>query len=194
MDPKSVYQTLYEGHILSVISSAQLACREESPSTLIENHVSAFFSLIEEGNYTSLEWRREHMMSQSAYLCKLKTNRTCLYCLLLAPNHPLSCGHSICDLCAQRFGEPAVDMEYHFTMQQCFLCLSRAPLTIDLVPPTKNVNILTIDGGGVRGVIPLEFLLLIQEELGRDCRLQNLIDLALGTSSGKISFPPTSTC
>lgn len=40
-----------------------------------------------------------------------------------------------------------------------------------------------IDGGGVRGVIPLEFLILVQEQLG-ECRLQDLVDLAIGTSSG----------
>ncbi|THC87635.1 hypothetical protein EYZ11_012916 [Aspergillus tanneri] len=50
-----------------------------------------------------------------------------------------------------------------------------------------NPTILAIDGGGVRGVIPLEFLNLIQENLGL-CPLQDLIDLAIGTSSGGLSI------
>lgn len=54
---------------------------------------------------------------------------------------------------------------------------------IDVLPPTMNPTILAIDGGGVRGVIPLEFLTLIQESLGA-CALQDLIDLSIGTSSG----------
>lgn len=47
-----------------------------------------------------------------------------------------------------------------------------------------NPTILAIDGGGVRGVIPLEYLVLIQESLSPFCRLQDLVDLAVGTSSG----------
>lgn len=58
---------------------------------------------------------------------------------------------------------------------------------IDVLPPTMNPTILAIDGGGVRGVIPLEFLILIQENLG-SCALQDLIDLSIGTSSGLYYF------
>ncbi|KAH8431446.1 patatin-like phospholipase family protein [Aspergillus melleus] len=50
-----------------------------------------------------------------------------------------------------------------------------------------NPTILAIDGGGVRGVIPLEFLVLVQESLGR-CPLQDLVDLGVGTSSGGLSI------
>ncbi|KAK9604833.1 hypothetical protein V6Z93_002782 [Aspergillus fumigatus] len=59
------------------------------------------------------------------------------------------------------------------------------PLVIDVLPPTMNPTILAIDGGGVRGVIPLEFLVLMQEHLGPSCPLQDLVELAVGTSSGK---------
>ncbi|KAJ6109862.1 hypothetical protein N7486_002097 [Penicillium sp. IBT 16267x] len=56
------------------------------------------------------------------------------------------------------------------------------PLIVDVLPPTLSPTILAIDGGGVRGVIPLEFLLLIQEHLG-PCAIQDVVDLAVGTSS-----------
>lgn len=54
---------------------------------------------------------------------------------------------------------------------------------MDVLPPTMSPTILAIDGGGVRGVIPLEFLALIQEHL-RPCVIQDVVDVALGTSSG----------
>ncbi|EER41739.1 phospholipase [Histoplasma capsulatum H143] len=44
---------------------------------------------------------------------------------------------------------------------------------------------LAIDGGGVRGVIPLEILLLLQEKLGA-CPVTDLFDLIMGTSSGRL--------
>lgn len=55
-------------------------------------------------------------------------------------------------------------------------------------PPTAAGCILTIDGGGVRGVIALECLDIIQNALGPGCELQDLFDLAIGTSSGKLRY------
>ncbi|KAL9606564.1 MAG: hypothetical protein Q9179_000289 [Wetmoreana sp. 5 TL-2023] len=57
-------------------------------------------------------------------------------------------------------------------------------LSVVLKPPTAGINILSIDGGGVRGAVPLEFLSILQEILGDDCPIQDLFDLAFGTSSG----------
>jgi patatin-like phospholipase/acyl hydrolase len=45
-------------------------------------------------------------------------------------------------------------------------------------------SILALDGGGVRGVIPLEYLLLVQEHL-QPSTIHNVVDLAIGTSSGQ---------
>lgn len=66
----------------------------------------------------------------------------------------------------------------------CLLCLSREELVIEVLPPTMNPSVLAIDGGGVRAAIPLEHLILIQESLGSNCPLRNLVDLTVGTSSG----------
>lgn len=50
----------------------------------------------------------------------------------------------------------------------CLVCLSEASLVINILPPTLNPTILAIDGGGVCRGILLEYLLLIQEQLGLD--------------------------
>jgi hypothetical protein len=52
-------------------------------------------------------------------------------------------------------------MEYQFTLSMCLLCLSQKELVVDVLPPTMYPTILAVDGGGVRGVIPLEYLILI---------------------------------
>lgn len=56
-------------------------------------------------------------------------------------------------------------------------------------PPTAGVRILSIDGGGVRGVIPLRALhdleLTIQTLIGDQITIQDNFDLAVGTSTGK---------
>lgn len=56
-----------------------------------------------------------------------------------------------------------------------------------LHPPTAGPRILSIDGGGVCGVIPPEFLRLLQKVVRRNCEVQSLFGLAFGTSSGKSS-------
>jgi hypothetical protein len=76
-------------------------------------------------------------------------------------------------------------MDYWFTMKSCIYYLYRRPLVIDVLPPTMNPTVLAIDGSGVRDVIPLEFLVLMQEYLSPSCPLQDLVELAVGTSLGK---------
>ncbi|KAJ6069151.1 hypothetical protein N7499_011038, partial [Penicillium canescens] len=49
-----------------------------------------------------------------------------------------------------------------------------------------GVRLIGIDGGGARGVTPLEFLGELQKLLG-ECPIHDMIDLALGTSSGGLT-------
>lgn len=58
-------------------------------------------------------------------------------------------------------------------------------LIAKLKPPTAGVRILSIDGGGIRGVISLEFLSLIRDSVGTKCPIQDFFGLVIGTSSGK---------
>ncbi|KAJ5456073.1 uncharacterized protein N7458_004337 [Penicillium daleae] len=80
------------------------------------------------------------------------------------------------------FGVPVSGREYRFIIKGCLYCLYQRPLVVDVLPPTMSPTILAIDGGGVRGVIPLEFLLLVQEHL-HPCSIQDVVALAVGTSS-----------
>src|SRR5205814_7260003 len=57
-----------------------------------------------------------------------------------------------------------------------------------LKPPTAGVRILCIDGGGVRGIIPLNVMALLQILAGQDFHVQDLFDLKFGTSAGGTLF------
>ena len=55
----------------------------------------------------------------------------------------------------------------------------------------KKVTIISIDGGGIRGIIPGTILALIEKKLqdqlsGPDARLVDYIDFVAGTSTGGI--------
>ena len=68
------------------------------------------------------------------------------------------------------------------------LCGRVSYLRAELKPPTAGVRVLSIDGGGVRGIVPLEFLNALQGLLGFDMHLQHMFDLAFGTSAGESAF------
>lgn len=116
---------------------------------------------------------------------KIFNNRTCMWCLRRKPENIFTCDHAICDTCVRIFGERLPNMEYHYQLEKCLLCLS-GTLKIMLKPPTAGIRILSIDGGGSRGVVPLEFLRILQNMIGHSCPIQDLFDLAFGISSGII--------
>ena len=74
--------------------------------------------------------------------------------------------------------------ESRYLLETCAVCEGHANLTVYLKPATAGVRMLNIDGGGVRGVVPLEFLTRLQNELGPKARVQDFFDIAFGTSAG----------
>lgn len=114
----------------------------------------------------------------------LRTNRCCLFCLVHRPEYMLPCRHAICDACVRRFGTPQHDEEHCFKVSRCLLCQATCDLRFRLKPPTAGARILSIDGGGIRGVIPLQTLTLLQASMGDDCPIRDFIDVAFGTSAG----------
>jgi len=120
----------------------------------------------------------------------IHSDSTCLMCLCRRPEYGLPCGHSFCGIDIQRFGTVLDTDPHKFTVQSCFLCSQDTKgAQFGFKPKTKGVNVLGIDGGGVRGVIPLQALLLLEQKLKPylpEFPVQDLFDVAFGTSSGKL--------
>ncbi|KAL2783808.1 patatin-like phospholipase [Aspergillus keveii] len=188
LDPLGVFSELYRPFVAEGVWN----CRglglgrstNEITALVQEEFVKGFYLLLASPNLSSVAFRKQTLLSLSHELSIVKSHTICLYCLVRSAQHSRSCHHGLCDICAQLFGSPVVGVEYRFEMSTCLLCPSSESLTIDVLPPTMNPTVLAIDGGGVRGVIPLEYLLLVQESLGPGCKVQDLIDLGIGPSSG----------
>ena len=59
-------------------------------------------------------------------------------------------------------------------------------LVISLMPPTDGIRLLSLDGGGVRGVVPLVYLEFLQDRLAElQVPLRDIFDFVCGTSAGK---------
>jgi hypothetical protein len=116
---------------------------------------------------------------------RLRSDDTCLVCLRRRPQYGLPCGHCICDNCPRVFGERSKHDPWLFTVRNCFLCgLTTLGVEVKYLPENAGVRVLTLDGGGVRGIATLEYLKALQERIGLPYPVQENFDLAYGTSSG----------
>lgn len=116
----------------------------------------------------------------------IKSNKTCLSCLQAVPDHVLSCGHSYCARCVQELGDLCHDSESAWTMK-CRLCWeAKAGNThlIQLRPRCAGVRILTLDGGGIRGIVELAVLKALHTSVGLNLLPKDMFDLIVGTSTG----------
>jgi hypothetical protein len=71
-----------------------------------------------------------------------------------------------------------------FDVHHYFLCrLETLGVNIKVKPPTATLWLLSINGGGVRGIIPLVFLQVLEEMIGLPYLVQGNFDFVIGTSS-----------
>jgi hypothetical protein len=122
-------------------------------------------------------------------LCKtLKGNKTCLVCLQSVPDHVLPCGHGYCDSCVKDFGEPSQNYECAIVVHRCVLCQSSFHDEIHQVvkfkPRCAGIRVLTLDGGGIRGIVELAILGKLHDRVGLEVPIRDLFGLIMGTSTG----------
>lgn len=165
-----------------------------SITRFIERVAVKFCEWAAAGAGTNEDWAlRRHIANLKATRSHVRwheatSNVCCISCLASRPQHPLSCGHAICDDCVPRFGRPCPPQEFCYRLTICPVCGAQVTeQQIVLKPPTAGVRLLSVDGGGVRGVVPLQFLNLLQIALGPGGRVQDFFDVAVGTSAGTCS-------
>ncbi|EED22741.1 conserved hypothetical protein [Talaromyces stipitatus ATCC 10500] len=171
-DPRTIFRRLYARHCHAVWRANSQAMEE---CETVESFFASFASRITRF-HRPVDLRRRILGYNLGTWAPLKTNLTCLYCLLRGTCEVLPCGHAICDVCIRRFAAPGAG-EYLFRLETCDLCQSTFTYTVRQVPPTQRPNILVLDGGGVRGIVTLGYL----RELAS---LRNWFQLVVGTSVG----------
>jgi hypothetical protein len=119
------------------------------------------------------------------WLRKIMTYRSCLACLQRIPEHKLSCGHMFCEKCCVSLGKSITRDPHSYELTQCPLCSNSCYTKVRVRPNTAGVRVLSIDGGGIRAVIPIQFLRALEQAIGLKMPVQEHFDLSFGTSSGK---------
>ena len=108
----------------------------------------------------------------------------CCFCLARSIEHILPCRHAICDTCVTVFGSPSRSVEYHVDLSRCPWCQETFELTVRQLPPTKGAVVMTLDGGGIRGLVSLGLLRALERRLGGGMTIAQITDFIVGTSVG----------
>ena len=184
-NPVVLARTLYRPYILH---AARRAYDEFSYAETIYQSIEEHLVLLHNDflSYpkTSSQIHRENLARHKAYWAGIHTNLTCLSCLRRKPEHAMQCRHSNCDTCVRIFGEGMVGFEHQYVMDSCVICQMRSALIVKLLPNTAGIRILSIDGGGSLGIVSLKWLSMLQDLVDPEYAVQDLFDLAIGTSAG----------
>ncbi|KAH7033977.1 acyl transferase/acyl hydrolase/lysophospholipase [Macrophomina phaseolina] len=188
-DPDAVFARLYRGacELAMLEYTIHSDVRQKFLKSVQQEFIQAFSSLVGNGKRSSS--RALHTSRLKAIhpsLRDLKSHKTCLCCVIRTPEKVLSCGHAYCDVCVQMFGVPSMTEKNTFSLHECVLCgESNAVATFSFIPPTAGIRILTLDGGGIRGIIELVFLKHLESMLSNlKAPLRSYFDFICGTSAG----------
>lgn len=118
----------------------------------------------------------------------IRSIASCFACLAQEAEHALPCGHTLCNGCTRAYG---VTHEYTVSLQYCPMHPKDrrrdALAVITYRPPGAGIRVLSLDGGGIRGIVQLEVLRAIERALGDLIPVQKFFDLILGTGTGGLN-------
>jgi len=184
-----IFSHLYEGTIKACLSDLvpQLQTRQAFIAAL-ERSLTADYDDLKRGAYrTAVDLHRDRLHSLKGFLTNIHSHKTCLCCLARAPEKILACGHALCDTCIRVFASKSSESRHSFFMEYCLICgyaLDMKPF--QLLPPTAGVRLLSLDGGGIKGIVPLIFLRDLEAALARfKVPLRDHFDFVCGTSAGR---------
>lgn len=190
-NPGEVFDTLYLDICSRASQKVSLNNYVKRPSltlsdftNLIRREMIEKFALIGSGT-TAVAAHRQVLASLGTSLADKHSDDTCFCCISRRPQFGLLCGHSVCENCVRVFGHNSETDPWVFRLESCFICSEYAGVSIRVKPSTAGIRILSIDGGGTRGIAPLEFIQTLQDRIALpNYPVQCNFDVVYGTSSG----------
>ncbi|KFY02563.1 hypothetical protein O988_02062 [Pseudogymnoascus sp. VKM F-3808] len=156
---------------------------------MIEDRLVEMFEVLSCGEMTAVEMHRELLAGFNAETLSIRSDVTCLVCVRrLLQNNILSCGHGVCQFCVRAFCEKTPQNPWLFKMDYCIFChLPTDGAIVKDLPPTAAVRVLTFDGGGVRVLVGLQKLQLVEDAVALEFPIQENFDFMVGPSAGGIA-------
>ncbi|KEY75282.1 hypothetical protein S7711_08625 [Stachybotrys chartarum IBT 7711] len=191
--PSRLFETLYVDILKKASQNGVMAFPESRDVVLRSGFLSKVKACFEEFSEQSIREIKPtaaihygNLAQHELEWLEIYSDETCFACLQRRPVGNLPCQHSICVNCAQIFGKPSVHDDSIIIVKRCFLCQSEVPeeAKIKINPPTAGIGVLCVDGGGVKGTIPLAIMKRIQERIDLPIQFQRFFKVAFGVSSG----------
>lgn len=153
----------------------------------VAKNFQTYYDRMTRESISAVELHTRHLRSDRAEWASIRSSETCLVCIRRIPQYRLPCHHVICENCIVNFGRCSRTDPYLFLIETCYLCRTQMPekVLVRIHPPTAGAGVLCIDGGGVRGVVPLQLMQRISDQIGVPIPFQRFFRLVLGISSGK---------
>lgn len=191
----SVFRLLYKDILLRVSDSRVIAFEGSTEVILrsgfiklVESHFCEYFrQATQRHGKPSAEMHRSNLERFKDQWRDIQSDSTCFTCDRRRPQYGLPCGHSICENCVMNFGDPCTEDPWEYKIRRCFLCMMTMPeeVVVRVHPPTTGAGVLCIDGGGVRGMVPLSFMKRIHDRIGLPIPFQRFFKITFGVSSGQ---------
>lgn len=136
-------------------------------------------------------------MSDDNMVNDIGPTSTCYGCLSgqHQAEYRLPCGHVICEICLKELDQSPPDGQFSETIihNECVICADSSavgwPYQIQVRPDLTGLRVLSLDVGGVRGILELIILRRLENLIGLELGLGNFFDLIIGTSAGKLGNP-----
>ncbi|KKY22693.1 putative patatin-like phospholipase [Phaeomoniella chlamydospora] len=192
-DPSDVFRVLYRDTLFQLCGGRVLDFERSDVLLrsgfvgMIETRLREFFEqLIHKSGKSAVEIHGDTLERFKERWHNIRSDRTCLCCLRRRPQHNLNCVHCVCETCVVNLGDPRTNDPWEFEVRRCFLCKVVMPeeVVVRVHPPTTGVGILCLDGGGVRGMVPLGLMKRIQDCIGLPIPFQKFFKVVFGISSG----------
>ena len=117
---------------------------------------------------------------------------TCFGCLFGRIEYKLPCGHYLCFHCIRDFNQSRDNEDSPDTvvLRRCVLCGDQGhennwPIRVKMRPRLSGLRVLSLDGGGVRGIVELMVLKRIEDAIGLSLPIGEFFDFMAGTSAGR---------
>ncbi|GKZ52042.1 hypothetical protein AbraIFM66951_009982, partial [Aspergillus brasiliensis] len=140
--PRDLFRQRYRQPCLDALRRVACSAAATARADSIESQLVDAHACLLNQDVSPLALHVQHLIEWRAIFERLHSNRTCLGCLLCRPQHPLACGHALCDRCIERYGRPAPRRESAFVVETCPLCQAPCATSVVLLPPTAAVRAL----------------------------------------------------
>jgi hypothetical protein len=137
--------------------------------------------------HSASDIHRETLSMHHTHMAGLISHRSCFCCFMSTPEKVLVCGHALSDCCVKIFGQRSSTGNYTHVLPTCVLCgVNYKPSRFRLIPPTAGIRMLSVDGGGIRGIVPLKFLQYLDRSLvWLHTQIRDHFDFVCGTCAGE---------